>query len=222
KIATEVWSPKTGQTDFSLGNRPIAISHLRGPTVITLSAPATVRAIAAERKQTAAREAQRMLHDFVRPPGARPIQVQPGQYRNAHVLHQSGGRMASEFVDLHRFWRVRKPLKAVTAFVRAHRLHGFGHFGALWYTGKPHYLSMGSSWPAAPDSLPRRFFDVTVVGLPHATVLRVEARVVWTYPRSPSEKVPSGVRMIDIHVPQPNRVRISRVINSAKVARIVH
>jgi hypothetical protein len=109
----------------------------------------------------------------------------------------------------------------VTAFVRAHRLHGFGHFGALWYTGKPHYLAMGSSWPAAPDSIPRRYFDVTVVGLPHVTVLRVDARVVWTYPRSPGEKVPSGVRRIDVRIPRAHRVRTVRVRDSGKVARII-
>ena len=37
KIATEVWSPRTGQTDFGIGNRPVAASHLRGPTVIEIS-----------------------------------------------------------------------------------------------------------------------------------------------------------------------------------------
>lgn len=37
KIATEVWSPRTGQTDFGLGNRPVAMSHLGGPTVIQIS-----------------------------------------------------------------------------------------------------------------------------------------------------------------------------------------
>ncbi len=37
KIATEVWSPKTGQTDFGIGNKPMATAHLRGPTVIQIS-----------------------------------------------------------------------------------------------------------------------------------------------------------------------------------------
>src|SRR5579875_916581 len=37
-IATDVWSPTTGGTDFSLSDRlPAAISRLRGPTVVTLS-----------------------------------------------------------------------------------------------------------------------------------------------------------------------------------------
>lgn len=38
KIATEVWSAKTGQTDFGIGNKPVAISHLKGPAVVALAA----------------------------------------------------------------------------------------------------------------------------------------------------------------------------------------
>lgn len=36
KIATEVWSPKTGQTDFGIGDQPVATAHLNGPNVIVL------------------------------------------------------------------------------------------------------------------------------------------------------------------------------------------
>jgi hypothetical protein len=178
------------------------------------------QSVAAQRERAALREADTLMHEFVPPPGARATRTPPG-YRSVHVLRQSTGRLAEEAASIHRFWTVRTPLKAVAAFVRAHRLRGFGHFGALWYTRKPHYLAMGSSWPAAPDSIPRRYFSVTVVALPHITVLRVDARVVWVYPRSPSEKVPSGVRMIDIHIPQRNRVRIVRVINRPKLTRII-
>lgn len=160
------------------------------------------------------------MREFVPPPGARATQTPPG-YRSVHVLRQSTGRLAEEAASIHRFWTVRTPLKEVTAFGRAHRLSGFGHFGALWYTRKPHYLAMGSSWPAAADSIPQRYFSVTVVRLPHVTVLRVEARVVWVYPRSPSEKVPSEVRAIVVRIPQPNRVRAVRVLDRAKVHRII-
>lgn len=176
--------------------------------------------VAAQRERAAFREAETLMHGFVPPPGARATRKPPG-YRTVHVLRQSTGALGEEAVSIHRFWTVRAPLKTVAAFVRAHRLHGFGHFGALWYTGKPHYLSMGSSWPAAPDSFPRRYFSVSVVALPHITVLRVDARVVWVYPRSPSEKVPSGVRMIDIRIPQRHRVRIVRVLNGARLTRII-
>lgn len=191
---------------------------------IARAAPRTkdlgVQTIAAHREHAALREAETLMREFIPPPGARATRRPPG-YGSVRVLRQSSGQLGEEVVSVHRFWSVRTPLKTVTAFVRAHRLHGFGHFGAMWYTRKPHYLAMGSSWPAAPDSVPRRYFAVTVVGLPHVTVLRVDARVVWTYPRSPSEKVPSGVRMIDIHIPQRHRVRVVRVLHGGKLARII-
>jgi hypothetical protein len=197
---------------------------LTGSCTVAKAAPRTkdagVRAIAAQREHAAFREARALLREFVPLPGARVTRRPPG-YGSVHVLRQSTGRLAVEAASIHRYWSVRTPLKTVTAFVRAHRLHGFGHFGAMWYTGKPHYLAMGSSWPAAPDSIPRRYFSVTVVGLPHVTVLRVDARVVWTYPRSPSEKVPAGVRRIDVRIPQAHRVRTVRVVNRAKLARII-
>lgn len=37
KIATDVWSPTAGGTDFGLSNRPVVTSHLRGPTIIALT-----------------------------------------------------------------------------------------------------------------------------------------------------------------------------------------
>jgi hypothetical protein len=43
RLATEVWSPKTGQTDFGIGNKPVAMSQLRGPAVIALAASGSAR-----------------------------------------------------------------------------------------------------------------------------------------------------------------------------------
>jgi hypothetical protein len=180
-----------------------------------------VQTIAAHREHAAFREAERLMREFVPPSGAHAVRTPPG-YGTVHVLRQSSGRLGEEAASIHRFWIVRRPLKTVAAFVRAHRLQGFGHFGALWFTGKPHYLSMGSSSPASLDSIPRRYFNVTVVALPRVTVLRVDARVVWLYPRAPSEKLPTGVRVIDVRVPKPNGTHVVRVTNSAKVARIAH
>ena len=217
KIATEVWSPKTGRTDFGLGNRPVAMSHLRGPNVIMLAAAVpSVRAIASERKRAATRAAERLLRAFVPPPGSgRPARVPRG--RSVHVLHQSGGERPAEVVDVHRFWSVRKSLKAVAAFVRAHRVRGEKTSGATYGTNVPHYLIWGFSWPPGIDRVPSRFLTVTAIGLPGRTVLRVDAQVIWIYPRSPSEKVPSGVHEIVVRAPKVFR----KVTNPAKVTRIV-
>lgn len=186
-----------------------------GPRLLAATTPTS--RIAAERKREATAEAHRMLDEFAPPPGARAIQVRPGHYRDAHVLHQSPGRMASEVVSLHRFWSVRMPLKTVIKFLRAHRLRGFRPTDAMWYTRKPHYLAMGSVWPASTNRLPSRFFTVTPVGLPDRTVLRVDSRVAWTYPRSPTEKVPPGAQEIVVRTPKAS----VKVTEPRKVARIV-
>src|SRR5690242_17494635 len=102
---------------------------------------ASVRAVAARREHAALREANKLLREFVPPRAARRIQ-QPRHY--AGVLRQSGPQPIGKLVDVHRFWSVRKPLKTVIAFLRAHRLRGFAHSTASWGTRKPHYLVMSS------------------------------------------------------------------------------
>ncbi|HJU37057.1 MAG TPA: hypothetical protein VJ716_06540, partial [Gaiellaceae bacterium] len=145
---------------------------------------------------------------FVPPPGARRIS-RPRHY--AGVLRRTGPTPLGEVVDAHRFWRVRKPLKAVIAFLRAHRLHGFAHTSATWGK-KPHYLTMSSGGVA-----PGRFLNVTSVGLRTRTLIRVDVQVEWTYPRSPAEKVPAATRTIAVRSP---RVSLT-VTDPAKVARII-
>ena len=183
--------------------------------MLAAAAP-SVRAIASERKRAATREAERLLRAFVPPPGSgRPARVPRG--RSVHVLHQSGAERPAEVVDVHRFWSVQKSLKIVAAFVRTHRVRGEKTSGAEYGTNIPHYLIWGFSWPAAGDRVPSRFLTVTAVGLPGRTVLRVDSQVVWTYPRSPREKIPSGVHEFVIRAPKVFR----NVTNPAKVTRIV-
>ena len=166
-----------------------------------------VRAIAARREQAALREAKSLLREFVAPRAARRIR-QPRHY--AGVLRRSGPQPIGEVVDVHRFWSVRKPLKTVIAFLRAHRPRGFEHSVGSWGTRQPHYLVMSSR---AGD----RYFNVTSVGLPRRTVIRVDAQVEWVYPRSIREKVPPATTEIDVRAP---KVAVD-VTSPAKVARIV-
>jgi hypothetical protein len=168
----------------------------------------SVRVIAAGRERTARREAKKLLQEFVAPREARRIR-EPRNY--AGVLRQSGPQPIGELVDVHRFWSVRKPLKAVTRFLRVHPLRGFEQSVASRGTQKPpHYVVMSSR---AGD----RYLNVTSVGLPRRTVIRVDAQVEWVYPRSPREKVPAATSEIDLRAP---RVSID-VTNPAKVARII-
>jgi hypothetical protein len=171
----------------------------------------SVRAIAARRERAAAREAARLLRRLVLPPGARRLRALPNY---GGVMRRYGAGPLGEEVAVHRFWSVRKPLEAVIAFLRAHRLRGFAASGATWGSRKPHYITMGSRRPAA---APTRFLDVTSLGLPTHTLIRADVQVEWTYPRAASERVPAATREIDVRTP---RVSVD-VKNPAKVARIV-
>lgn len=171
----------------------------------------SVRAIAAQRRQAALREATRLLREFVPPPGARSVRKLPNY---GGVLRRSGPGPLGEEVAVHRFWSVRKPLRAVIAFLRAHPLHGFEPSGSTWGSRKPHYLTLSSR---RPEREPALYLDVTSLGLPGHTLIRVDVQVEWTYPRSPSERVPAATREIDVRAP---RVSID-VKSREKVARIV-
>jgi hypothetical protein len=102
----------------------------------------SVRVIAAGRERTARREAEKLLREFVAPREARRIR-EPRNY--AGVLRQSGPQPIGELVDVHRFWSVRKPLKAVTRFLRAHPLRGFVQSVASRGAQKPPYYVVMSS-----------------------------------------------------------------------------
>jgi hypothetical protein len=169
---------------------------------------ASVRVIAARRERAAMREATRLLGKFVPPPGARRT-GQPRDY--AGVLRRSGPGPLGETVDAHRFWSVRLPLKTVIAYLRAHRVRGFERSGATWGTRKPHYLIMTASRSST------RFLTVTSVGLARRTLIRVDVQVAWTYPRSPSERVPSRTSQIDLRAPKVSQ----KVSDRATVAKIV-
>jgi len=170
----------------------------------------SVKVVAARRERAAAREAMTLLREFVPPPEARRIS-QPRYYGG--VLRRSGPGPLGEAVDVHRFWSVQRPLKAVIAFLRAHRLRGFAHSSATWGTKQPHYLTMSSGDVAA-----GRFLDVTSVGLRTRTLIRVDVQIGWTYPRSPAEKVPAATSEVVLRAPKAS----AKVTDPRQVSRIVH
>jgi hypothetical protein len=174
------------------------------------------------RERAALREARALLDELVVPPGARR---DPAKRDHGGILHQSGRAPFGETVAARRFWKVHERLPAVIAFLRAHDPAGFRRAGSGGGTQQPHartqveaarYLVRTLVWPAR-DREPTRVLDETVAGLPGRTVIRIEAKVAWTYPRSPKEQVPRRTREIVVRSP---RVSVD-VKDSAKVARIV-
>lgn len=182
-------------------------------TAIAAARP-NVHVIAAHRKRAATRAAERLLSEFVLPTRARRI-AQPHGYGG--VIRQSGPEPPAELVDANRFWSVRKPLVGVVDFVTAHQPRGFRSSGPTYGPRAPRYATWSFVSPAGKHTVPSRFLDVTAVRLHGRTVLRVDAKVVWIYPRSPSERVPSRVREIVIRAPKVSR----KVTNPADVGRIV-
>jgi hypothetical protein len=165
----------------------------------------TVKAVAAQREHAARREARRLLSEFVPPAGARRTRKPPRQ-------GGWGSSPGAKFVDAHHFWTVPKPLKAVASSIESAEVRGVR---ATLRQNGPHYLSWDFSWPRTGVS--RRL--LTVVAVPHrtGTDLRVDAKVVWIYPRSPREKVPAGVREITLDAPKMHLT----VTAPAKVQRII-
>ena len=177
----------------------------------------TVRVIVARRERAALREARTLEHEFVPPPGARRDRAKRD---HGGILHRSGRGPFWENVRALRFWRVHEPLRAVVTFLKAHDPRGFGLLDSSYGIQRPHYArylmrTLGS--PAIHVREASRYLDETIAALPGRTVIRVEARVAWIYPRSPKEKVPSATRKIVVRAPKGSRT----VTNPAKVAQIV-
>jgi len=177
----------------------------------------TVRALVVQRERAALREARKLEREFVPPPGARR---DPARRDHGGILHRSGRRPVWENVEALRFWRVHEPLRSVVRFLKAHDPRGFGLLDSSYGIQRPQYARYLMRTLASPASHVReasRYLDETIAALPGRTVIRVEARVAWIYPRSPKEKVPSATRKIVVRAPKVSLT----VTNPAKVAQIV-
>jgi hypothetical protein len=144
----------------------------------------TVHALVATRERAALREARTLEREFVPPPGARRDRA-----RRDHggILHQTGRGPFGETVAARRFWLVHKPLTATIAFVKAHDPRGFELLDSGYGNERPggsRYLTRTLGSPAAHGRKASRYLDETIVARPGRTVIRIEARVAWTYPRA--------------------------------------
>jgi hypothetical protein len=157
------------------------------------------------RKGEAARTAAALLHAFEPPAGAVRIH-KPTEYGG--VL-RSVPTPLGEFVRRTRYWHVDAKPAAVVAFLQAHDVpSGFTpECGTNPRFGSQCDLHAGD-----------RYLEYSVQRKVDGTsILRVDAQVVWVYPRSLREVVPSGVREIDVTTPTGT----TNVSDPAKVGRIV-
>jgi len=170
------------------------------------AAPPSVKAIAAARRHAAAESAQKLLREFVR-----PAHTRLANGRDFHRLATGG--LAGEVADAHQFWITHAAGSAVVAFEKAHVPPGFSGSRAESRSGT--FTQLVFVWPRRGAA--SRELTVSVVQRSTRTIIQVDADVMWVYPRSPRERVPSGVAEIDISAPRFSRT----VTETAKVRQIV-
>ncbi len=123
-------------------------------------------------------------------------------------------------VDRHGWWRVRQSADDVIAFIRAHPPRGgeLTSTGSGW-NGHVQSLSLAYHWRPIPGVLDPRALVINVAALPDGSSgVRADAEVVWIKPRPASERVPAGVRVIDISRPPTLSLHVT---DQAKVRRLV-
>ena len=176
-------------------------------------------------KLAAQRDAEKLLHLFVPPSAARRLTAEPKG--DGGVLHAPGSKPGVfDIVDRHSFWHVRSPFDSVVRFIESHPPSGSRRIGggSTGGPGIPSNRQLIFAFPAISGRISTRWLNVTAVALPRgSTGLRVDAQDVWIVPRSPSEKVPSGVS--EIHITSAYRgkppIMSLNVTDPAKIAQII-
>lgn len=166
-------------------------------------------------RAAARRDVHRLLRLVVLPAGAHRLASPPG---HAHGLlggpfQVPGGKL----VDHARLWRVDEPFASVVDFVRTHPPRGTQKGGpGSGSVGGPHYPQNETvlfTFPQRPGRISFRWLNVTLVALPDgSTGVRADAQDIWVVTRPLRERVPDGVREIDVDA--------HRVTSPARVAKI--
>lgn len=180
---------------------------------------AATRPTATQNKREAKLAAARLLALFVPPSGATRLRREPSG--DLGFLRMRSFSVGGQSVYRHAFWRVDERLASVVAFVRAHPPNGVdrpGGSGTSVGDGIPANRSLDFSVEPSRGRRPIRWLEVTMAALTDgSTGIRVDASAGWIIPRPPGEKVPGGVREIDIRSSR----RSVRVTEPAKVHTIV-
>jgi hypothetical protein len=160
----------------------------------------SVKEIAAAHERAAAHAAQQLLARAALPPGATPLRSRPSGWGGA--LLNSGPAPLAKVVDRVGFWQTSAGFTSVVALERAHAPAGFRLEDVSGPSPRPPRSQVVSfSAPLASHRPSSKLLTFTVVRLPRRTVIRVDAKAVWMYPRSPREVLPLGVRAVDVESP---------------------
>lgn len=202
-------------------------SHAVGAALL-LACVAAVPALAgpghrtsAGNRHAAVRDATQLLTRVVLPDGARS---EPTGDRWGLGREQAARPPGTKMVDRRAWWKVDQPFQQVLDYVQRHPPHG-GRLETTESGGPgPPWEDVTFSFPVKTDVLGIRWLAVTMIQLRDgSTGVRVDGQVQWIIPRSPNEKAPSGVKVIDlvrkVHGQAPTVSR--RVTEQGQVDRII-
>ncbi len=176
-------------------------------------------------KQVAQRDAERLLDSVVLPAGSVRLTQEP--HGDGRLLHQPPQWSSGALVDLHGWWRSPGALPSAIAFVKSHPPAGskLTQFGQQGGPGVPRNHTLGFSMPAVQGVTSSRIVLFNLVALRGGgTGIRVDAQEVWLLPRPASERIPAGVREIDVssgRLPGYPRPVSREVTAPAKVRKII-
>lgn len=169
-----------------------------------------------ENERAAQRDAATILRRAVVPTGSRRLATPP----NRDLGSASSQPGTTALADVHAIWKVRESFGAVSAFESAHVPHGAKPAGNGFASGPTRSVQLMFSFPALHGRVSSRQLIVDVTPLGRGwTGIRVDAQDVWIVAREPGEKLPAGVRAVEVR--SADKALVRRFTNAAEVARIV-
>lgn len=174
-----------------------------------------VNAKTAANERAAKRDAARNLRLAILPPGSRHIAKAPD-----NALGHRSPDWTPALIDRHAFWKVHKTFAAVAAFEKTHVPRGAKVDTPNCACGPTVGADFSFSFPALRRRVSSRQLSIEIAPLAHGwTGVRVDALDVWVVARDTDEKVPSGVRTIEIR--RSDKALAHRITARATVGRIV-
>lgn len=213
------------------GSTTVAVPLL---TVTSSAHSAPSRTTTAQNRQAAVRDSGQLLGRVNLPPGATASAQEPAG-DGGTLKHAPATPGTPNLVDQIRWWTVNESPQQVISYVKAHPPSG----GNQNFSGSQGHCTPNTSPPAGCQEV-SSFLGFTfhamrgVLGLRVLTVevaqlkdgstgVRVDADDVWISVRSASERVPAGVRVIDVVRGAPGQTpTVSKtVVRASQVRRII-
>jgi hypothetical protein len=188
--------------------------------------PNTPVQTAAGNKRAAVRDAERRLAHAALPPGTIRLSAEPAG--DGGLLVRPPEEPRAEIIDRYGWWRVSAGFRSVIMFLKGHPPPGTRSRGSASQggpgTGTPDNLMLSFYLTVRRGVLSSRALTITAVALPGGqTGIRIDAQDTWMLPRPAAEKIPAGVREIEVTSALRGQASIVslKVVAPAKVREII-